>query len=429
MATTTACSIKVTVAMCLLWMVFLSASAAGNSEEDELAQRFKKLGAYANGYRLVANRGMFMEFLDHVERMAATFEPIHNYLDPKLKESDYSVVTEDLEYLKYLRILVTTEKLPWVLSDFPPQRRFPHLKDYSDHKGRYYAYLDLFTKCVKLFRKHMDNVRLQLCQFYKNLQPKVDSGVDVGDEPDMKSILRIISNEWYIWGYALKNWIKPSNGGNSRFSLYCSTYQKCLQLIYKNGHTSLLDESLKALQDEARQSTANHGDLASVVASGVAEPIASNQQWPLFTSDGNAGTSYGYTYADRPELENIGDILDTSLSLSSRANEPIASNQQWPLFPSDGNAGTPYGYTYANTPEFGYNSIEGTTRFAHPPTYDPAGPSSSYAGTGTPYPPTYGPAGPSSSYAGTGTPNTLPTSDSAGPSGCPTDSSGFIKWL
>ncbi|TPX30117.1 hypothetical protein SeMB42_g07970 [Synchytrium endobioticum] len=93
-----------------------------------------------------------------------------------------------------------------------------------------------------------------------------------------------------------------------------------MQLIYKNGYTSLLYESLKALQDEVRQCTTNHGNQNSVVTSGVAEPIASNQQWPLFTSDGYAGTSYGYTHADRPEFENIGDIVDTCLSLSSRVN-------------------------------------------------------------------------------------------------------------
>ncbi|TPX46611.1 hypothetical protein SeMB42_g03628 [Synchytrium endobioticum] len=59
-------------------MVFLSASAAGNSEEDELAQHFKECGAYANGHLLVANRGMFMKFLDHVKRMAATIKNLYD---------------------------------------------------------------------------------------------------------------------------------------------------------------------------------------------------------------------------------------------------------------------------------------------------------------------------------------------------------------
>ncbi|TPX31564.1 hypothetical protein SeMB42_g07747 [Synchytrium endobioticum] len=196
------------------------------------------------------------------------------------------------------------------------------------------------------------------------------------------------------------------------FSQYRDICHLCSILLIDHdkiygGYTSNLHESPMGT---ARQGTANHGNLDSVVSSGVAEPIASSQKWLLHMNGGNAGMSYGYTHADRSEFENIRDIVDSSLSLSIRANEPIASNQQWPLFTSDGNVGTSYSYTYADTSEFGYNSIEGTTRFAHPPTY-------------------YDPAGPSSSYAGTGTPNTLPTSDSAGPSGCPTDSSGFIKWL
>ncbi|TPX44449.1 hypothetical protein SeLEV6574_g04490 [Synchytrium endobioticum] len=405
-------------------MVFLSASAAGNSEqpnlnEEALQADFKNFGAYANAHELLDDPDMFFAFLRHVKRMAATFELVYANLGPKLERSDYSVVKEDLNYLKYLRIFVTTERLPWVLGGFRGPKDLSGPKNISAYRDRYRDYSNLFKRCVQLFRKHMTNVVLQF-------EDPRESDLD------MKTVIRIISIELHIWGNRPEKWTEPYRSREhekylfSRYSLICSQW---LLWIHQEGYTSLLDESLKALQDEARQGTTNHGNQNSVVTSGVAEPIASHQLLPLFTSDGNAGTSYGYTYADRPELENIGDILDTSLSLSSRANEPIASNQQWPLFPSDGNAGTPYGYTYANTPEFGYNSIEGTTRFAHPPTYDPAGPSSSYAGTGTPYPPTYGPAGPSSSYAGTGTPNTLPTSDSAGPSGCPTDSSGFIKWL
>ncbi|TPX47781.1 hypothetical protein SeMB42_g03207 [Synchytrium endobioticum] len=192
-------------------MVFLSASAAGNSEEDELAQRFKKLGAYANGYRLVANRGMFMEFLDHVKRMAATFEPIHNYLDPKLKESDYSVVTEDLEYLKYLRILVTTEKLPWVSSAVPGQRKFPFLENYSDHYKAYHEYLRLVKNCATLFRKHMNNVVSQLNKAHIKLNPKICRNAYLGDEPDMTTVRRIISNEVFIWGNVLKEGSKPDS--------------------------------------------------------------------------------------------------------------------------------------------------------------------------------------------------------------------------
>ncbi|TPX46607.1 hypothetical protein SeMB42_g03626 [Synchytrium endobioticum] len=411
MAATTACSIKATAGMCLLWMVFLSASAADNSEQDQLAQQrdqqinrqtaFEEVGAYANRHELMTNGVKFDKCLKHVSRMLRTIQPIYGNLNPKLQQSDYLVVTEDLEDLKYLRILVTTEKFPWVMRDIPSQECNP------DYRVKYRSYLELFKSCVQLFQKHMENVYLQLNKSYNELLQEVNSGANVVEAPDMKTILRIISNEWYIWGNDLENWTYPSRRGDFRFSLYRPTYEKCLRLIYENGYTSLLYESL---METARQSTTNHGNQNSVVTSGVAEPIASNQLLPLFTSDGYAGTSYGYTHADRPEFENIGDIVDTSLSLSSRANEPIASNQLLPLFTSDSNAGAPYGYTHADTSEFGYNSIEGTTRFAHPPTpYDPAGPSSSYAGIGTPYPP--------APY------------DSDGPPGCPTDSSGFIKWL
>ncbi|TPX35426.1 hypothetical protein SeLEV6574_g08180 [Synchytrium endobioticum] len=571
MAATTACSIKVTVVMCLLWMVFLSASAAGNSEEDELAQRFKKLGAYANGYRLVANRGMFMEFLDHVKRMAATFEPIYDNLGPKLERSDYSVVEGDLKDLKYLRILVTTEKLPWVSSAVPGQRKFPFLETTADHYKAYHEYLRLVKNCATLFRKHMNNVVSQLNKAHIKLNPKICRNAYLGDEPDMTTVRRIISNELYIWGENVpETWTEPDNYAVKwAFSKYRPICVKSSRLINAHdqkygGYTFHLNESP---MDTALQGTINHGNQNSVVTSGVTEPIALTQQRTPVTMEYDAEMSYGGRYTDESEFGSIPNfsldylhdntldhsrrvtepialtqqrtpvtmeydaemsyggrytdesefgsipnfsldylhdntldhsrrvtepialtqqrtpvtmeydaemsyggrytdesefgsipnfsldylhdntldhsrrvtepialtqqrtpvtmeydaemsyggcytdesefgsipnfsldyLHDNTLDHSSRVTEPIASNQQWPLFTNDGNAETLYGYAYADTSEFGYNSFEGTTRFAHPPTsYEPASPFSPYAGTGVSYPfPTIDPANPS----------------------------------
>ncbi|TPX45841.1 hypothetical protein SeLEV6574_g03602 [Synchytrium endobioticum] len=412
MATTAACSIKAT-AMCLLWMVFLSASTARKRVEAKFAQEaaFNNIGTYGDGDDILGNEEKIVEFQWHVMCMNAKFLPIFDNLEPKLRQGGFLVEEKDFMELIDLRILVTTEKFPWPHGQFPAEDDFSIKLNYRRRRAEYNKYIELFNKCANMFQTRMGNVAAKLNEAYNNLQPKFDCGAYLGNEPDMETIRGIISHEMLIWGNDPEEWTQPHrHSENDIFLQYKEAYVKSSRLINAHdqkygGYTTHLHESP---MDTALQGTTNHGDLASVVASGVAEPIASNQQWPLFTSDGNAGTSYGYTYADRPELENIGDILDTSLSLSSRANEPIASNQQWPLFPSDGNAGTPYGYTYANTPEFGYNSIEGTTRSAHPPT-------------------SYDPAGPSSSYAGTGTPNTFTTSDSVDPSGY--DSSGFLKWL
>ncbi|TPX42254.1 hypothetical protein SeMB42_g05213 [Synchytrium endobioticum] len=360
-------------------MVFLSASTAGKREEDEFAQQlaFSNLGAYGDANGLLANKEKFVKLQWYVRCMSEKVQPIYGNLEPKLSRGDYLVNEKDLMDLIDLRILVTKEKLPWRIRQLPAPECLPCTKNFAIRRAEYNKYLELFNKCVVLFQTRMSDVATKLNEAYNNLKPKFDSGAYLGDEPDMETIQGIVSHEVLLWGNDPEDWTQPhSHSENVIFLQYKEAYVKSSRLINAHdqkygGYTTHLHESP---MDTALQGTTNHGDLASVVASGVAEPIASNQQWPLFTSDGNAGTSYGYTYADRPELENIGDILDTSLSLSSRANEPIASNQQWPLFPSDGNAGTPYGYTYANTPEFGYNSIEGTTRFAHPPTsYDPAG--------------------------------------------------------
>ncbi|TPX49920.1 hypothetical protein SeLEV6574_g01211 [Synchytrium endobioticum] len=74
MATTTACPLKATAVMCLLWMVFLSTSAVGNSEKpnlDEEEAAFEMTGAYANGRRLLVNEDKFVDFRAHVMHMTA----------------------------------------------------------------------------------------------------------------------------------------------------------------------------------------------------------------------------------------------------------------------------------------------------------------------------------------------------------------------
>ncbi|TPX41785.1 hypothetical protein SeLEV6574_g05926 [Synchytrium endobioticum] len=445
MATTTACSIKATAVMCLLWMVFLSASAAGKLEENKHAQQlaFNNIGTYGDGDELLANKNKLYAFRWHGRFMIAKFQTIYENLESKLGKGDF-LVDEDLELWKDLRILVTTEKFPWSHGRFPAINRFPCL-NHRKHRMEYYMYLKFFEKCVNPFQKRMENVALKLEKAYTNLEPKFASGASLGDEPDMKTILTIISIEEHIWGENQMKWAQPlSYTGNVIFLRYRDIRSRCSQLIHTQdqkygGYKTHLHESP---MDTARQGTTNHGDLYSVVSGGVAEPIASNQQWPLFTSDGYAGTSHGSTYTDRSEFGYNGIEGTTSFAhespmdtarqgttnhgdldsvVSGGVAKPIASNQQWPLFTSDGYAGTSHGSTYTDRSEFGYipgfnlgqpddtttmrpyadlsgygisteyyhaytgddSSIEGTTSFAHPPTYAPAGPSE----YGSPHPP------------------------------------------
>ncbi|TPX39699.1 hypothetical protein SeLEV6574_g07042 [Synchytrium endobioticum] len=407
MATTAACSIKAT-AMCLLWMVFLSASTAGKREEDEFAQQlaFSNLGAYGDANGLLANKEKFVKLQWYVRCMSEKVQPIYGNLEPKLSRGDYLVNEKDLMDLIDLRILVTKEKLPWRIRQLPAPECLPCTKNFAIRRAEYNKYLELFNKCVVLFQTRMSDVATKLNEAYNNLKPKFDSGAYLGDEPDMETIQGIVSHEVLLWGNDPEDWTQPhSHSENVIFLQYKEAYVKSSRLINAHdqkygGYTTHLHESP---MDTARQGTTNHGNQNSMVTSGVAEPIASNQQWPLFTSDGYAGMSHGSTYADRSEFGyipgfDLGQPYDTA-TMRHYAD------------PSGYGISTEYYHAYTGDD----SSIEGTTSFAHPPTYAPAGPSSPYAETGTPYPLTYAPAGPSSPY-GTGVSYPFPTIDPANPS-------------
>ncbi|TPX33149.1 hypothetical protein SeMB42_g07517 [Synchytrium endobioticum] len=345
-------------------MVFLSAPAAGKREEDKHAQQlaFSNLGTYGDGDELLANKDKLPVFQWHGRFMIAKFQT-------KLRERDF-LVNWNLELWKDLRILVTTEKFPWPYGQFPAINRFPCLNHHG-HRKDYYKYLEFFEQCVNLFQKRMENVAMKLEKAYINLMLKFASGASLGDEPDMKTILTIISIEEHIWGEDQMKWAQPlSYTGNVIFLRYRDIRGGCSQLIHTQdqkygGYTTHLHESP---MDTTRQGTTNHGDLDSVVSGGVAKPIASNQQWPLFTSDGYAGTSHGSTYTDRSEFGyngiEVGHFSITTTTMRHYAD--------------------PYGYGISTECYHAYigddSSIEGTTSFAHPPTYAPADLFSPYPG-------------------------------------------------
>ncbi|TPX39070.1 hypothetical protein SeLEV6574_g07435, partial [Synchytrium endobioticum] len=258
------------------------------------------------------------------EKLAYGPAPIRSH-SQRNQRCDFLVDEKDSEVWKDLRELVTKEKFPWPSRKFPARNFLPCSSSFCQHRAEYYVYLGLFYDCGALFREHMNNVVLQLDEAYINIKPKFGSGASLGNEPDMKTILRI-------------------------------------------------------------------------------ETTASNQQWPPAANDGNAGMSHGSKCADRLEFGyipgfDLGQPDDTT-TMRHYAD------------PSGYGISTEYYHAYTGDD----SSIEGTTSFAHPPTYAPAGPSSPYAGTGvsylfptidpadlfspnagvsTPYPPTYAPAGPS----------------------------------
>ncbi|TPX46602.1 hypothetical protein SeMB42_g03623 [Synchytrium endobioticum] len=162
MATTTACPLKATAVMCLLWMVFLSTSAVGNSEKpnlDEEEAAFEMTGAYANGRRLLS---------------------ICHNLEPKLKRRVHLVEEKNL---KDIRIFVTKEKLAWI---------------FVMSTAEYKAYLRFFIKCVVLFEMHIEYVTYELEQAFETLLQKFANGAHL-EEPDMATIRRIIVNEKNLW--------------------------------------------------------------------------------------------------------------------------------------------------------------------------------------------------------------------------------------
>ncbi|TPX44450.1 hypothetical protein SeLEV6574_g04491 [Synchytrium endobioticum] len=431
MAATKACSIKATAAMCLLWMVFLSASATGGSrrrDPDMEETAFKMIGAYGDGHLLLVDNDKLLALLVHVSHMNAKFQAIYENLEPKLNQDDYQVDDTDLKNLRDLRILVTTEKFPWPYGQFPAVKDLPCGIAYSQCRAEYYKYFNLFNECVTLFRIRMNNVALKLEGVYKNLKLKLDRGAYLGFEPNIQTTRRIIRHEVYIWGDVPKKWTElDSHIGKwifSRYSSICSYFWLVINAHDKeySGYISILDESL---MDTACQGTTNHGDLDSVVCSGVADSMASNQQWPPAPNDGYAGMN-GFKYEDGSDFGSIpnsdlGDFVDTT---TTRHYDGLTEYD-----PSQ-NSQPDY-----DAPYFGdYSSTEAPTRMADvtaddyakpsspyagtstPTSYDPADPVSLYPGVGTPYPHTpYAPAGPSSPYAGTRTPNTFPTSDPANP--------------
>ncbi|TPX34965.1 hypothetical protein SeMB42_g07242 [Synchytrium endobioticum] len=491
-----------TAVMCLLWLVFLSASAVGNSKRRNRAAEeaaFKNLGAYANGNELLANKDHFLALQKHVQHMTAKLLAIYDKLAPKLEQGGHLVYEKDLKDLQDMREFATKEKLPWLSLPLPPRELLPCTKWINTRWAEYIIYLELLYTCkgliarldaepiastrqrlpiipdghsrmpsdlVLAFQKHMDDVTLKLKAAYNNLKLKYYLPAYLGNDPDMETIQKIISNEAEMWSeYPEK---LPRNYGNfdeNIFSKYYRICRCCSRLL--NWHDRDYPSHLHQRPiDSARQSTPNHGNVGSAVSSRVTEPIASNQQWLPVTTDGNAGMSQNCPSADRSEFGSIpnfslDDLHDNTLVHSSPVAEPTDWTQQWLPVTTDGDAEMLYGCCYADGSPFGtipnfslddlhYNtlvhsssvaepthstpqwvplatdgsagvaqnypygefgpmpdsslgepvgtttaipymgdcsSIHETSRLAHPLTpYDDAGPSSSYAGIGTPYP-------------------------------------------
>ncbi|TPX38527.1 hypothetical protein SeLEV6574_g07750, partial [Synchytrium endobioticum] len=267
MTTTTACSINVTAVMCLLWMVFLSASATRTSKERNFAEEeaaFEQLGTFADGEEILSREGRFAAFGEYVELMTTKFDAIYWNLAPKLYCGNLLLDEKDLKDLKDMQKFVNNERLPWETRKFPAAHRLPDPRLHGQQRSVYHFYRHILKKCRE-FLQHANHL----------------------------------------------------------------------------GYTSHLHESP---MDSAPQGITNNGNVDPDVSSRVAEPTASTQQWPPVTTDGDAEMSYGRHYAD----------------------------------------GLPFASIPAYTDD--YSSIHETSRLAHPlAPYDYAGPSSSYAGSGTPH--------------------------------------------
>ncbi|TPX40338.1 hypothetical protein SeLEV6574_g06664 [Synchytrium endobioticum] len=375
---------------------------AGNSEqpnldEEALQAAFNKVGTFR------ASKDLSSDFISYVNRMTTKFQAIYANLQPMLSKGIYPLDEKDFMNLRHLRKLVTTERLPW--KQFKEPYASSWEKEYNEYSG-------LLYNCVSLFDTHMVNVVCQLGGMWRDLEEKVRLGEYLENDPHMEIMQRIIQNEQYIWEAVPKDWTHPYSHSRSPnfvpYSYRCRNGYTVLN-IYKNKHKDRSNSTPRLPQstmDSATQGTTNHGKEGSAVSGGVAEPIASNQQWPPATNDGNAGTSHGSTYADRSEFGyvpgfDLGQPDDTA-TMRHYAD--------------------PYGYGISTECYHAYigddSSIEGTTSFAHPPTYAPAGPSSSYAGVSTPYPPTpHDHTGLFSPYPGVSTPYLPTPHDPAGPSG------------
>ncbi|TPX44454.1 hypothetical protein SeLEV6574_g04495 [Synchytrium endobioticum] len=357
MATTTSCSIKAAAVLCLFWTVFLSASAAGNSEvpnlnEDELAQQaaFKHVGTFGDSAALETDPALRRRFQSYVKRMTRKFQAIYANLEPTLSEGIYPE-DEDFMNLRDLRILVTTEKLPWDLIS---------LTYAGVWKVEYNEYFGLFHDCVNLFDKHMVNVESKLAEIWENLDTRVRQGEYLKNDPHMEIMQRIIRNEEYIWDALPENWTPPpySNSEPPSFIPYCF---RC-----NNGHT--LINTHKYLHRNRPNPPLPPSPMDSA-------------------PHGNPSLAW-YNQADPSHNDHSEDVTSQNLQLG------------W--YPS---------YT-------GDSNIDVTTRMAHVSINDYANPFSSYPGIDTPYPPTpHDPAGLFSPYPGIDTPYPPNPYDPAGPSG------------
>ncbi|TPX40337.1 hypothetical protein SeLEV6574_g06665 [Synchytrium endobioticum] len=260
MAATKACSIKATAAMCLLWMVFLSASATGRSRKSLPAMAeaaFNNLGTYGDANELLVNQDKFDEFKWHVKHMNAKFQAIYVNLYGKLSQKFYPVDEEDLEDLKDLRKLVTTEKFPW------PRFKKPIPGTW---KAKYSRYFGLFEKCVTLYKQYMENTAVMIKKAIKKVEKSVYADNNLGDDPDMQTIRRIVLNEIEIWGGHPLSWETPailSQSGELRHLRHRCNRGRLLINLHdeKHKHRSYSTPRLpQSPIDSATQGTSNHGD-------------------------------------------------------------------------------------------------------------------------------------------------------------------------
>ncbi|TPX30597.1 hypothetical protein SeLEV6574_g08602, partial [Synchytrium endobioticum] len=206
MAATTACSIKATAVMCLLWMVFLSASATGRSSTRCPAAEqaaLEEIGTYGNADELLANGNKLLAFKYYIRHMMTHFEAIYANLESKLSPGFYPASKTDLKELRNLQILVTMEKFPW------PQT-LPEELGFGSIRWKYPKYIVLFENCVSLYRKYMENTAVMIKKAIKKVEESVYADNNLGDDPNMQTIRRIVLNEIEIWGGDPLSWETPA---------------------------------------------------------------------------------------------------------------------------------------------------------------------------------------------------------------------------